>query len=46
MASPRHLPIVLVGKKFYYVDVRLRQVRNIDDPHDIISFSVLGEGEW
>ena len=36
MASPRRLPIITIGKKHYYVDLRLRQLRNVKNPHEFI----------
>jgi len=32
----RQLPAVKIGAKRYYVDERLMQLRNIDNPHDVI----------
>lgn len=32
------LPIIKIGKKQYYVDGRLEQVRNINDPMDWLTF--------
>jgi hypothetical protein len=28
------LPIVRIGKKSYFLDVRLRELRNVKNPHD------------
>lgn len=36
--GPRVLPIVMIGEKAYFVDVRLRQLRAVRDPHDYIDF--------
>ena len=37
--GPRRLPIVtLPNGKRYFRDVRLRQWRNVDNPHDFIDF--------
>ncbi len=33
-ASPRQLPIVEYEGKRWFLDERLRQLRNIDNPHD------------
>jgi hypothetical protein len=38
MDSPRRLPIVLIGKKPFYRDDRLRQFRSVDNPHVFIDF--------
>lgn len=32
------LPSVTVGRKTYYIDVRLQELRNVDVPHDRIRF--------
>ena len=32
----RQLPAVRIGNKWFFVDERLMQLRNIDDPHEII----------
>ncbi len=37
-ASPRQLPIVEYKGVKYYVDYRLEQVRNVNNPHDFHSF--------
>jgi len=31
---PRELPKIKMDEKTYYVDSRLMQLRNVDDPHD------------
>ncbi len=36
--GPRVLPIVMIGEKAYFVDVRLRQLRAVCDPCDCIDF--------
>lgn len=41
MERPQQLPIMRIGRKRYYVDERLRQLRNVEDPHDFISFCEL-----
>ena len=28
------LPRVLIGETWYFIDQRLKQFRNVDDPHD------------
>ena len=30
----RRLPVIRIGKKWYFVDARLRQIRNVKDPKD------------
>ena len=30
----RQLPIVQIGKKSYFVDLRLNEIRNVKNPHD------------
>ncbi len=35
---PRVLPIVEVDGKRYFKDVRLGQLRNVENPHDFIGF--------
>jgi len=32
----RRLPTVKINGKTYYVDTRLRQYRNVENPHDFI----------
>ena len=39
--TPRQLPTIMIGKKTYYVDERLMQVRNVKNPHDYIDFHKL-----
>jgi hypothetical protein len=36
--SPRFLPRVTVGGKTYYVDARLKELRNVENPHDHVPF--------
>lgn len=36
--GPRMLPIVMIGDKAYFVDVRLRQLRAVRNPSDYIDF--------
>jgi len=36
------LPIIERGKKRYYFDARLGQLRNVDNPHDFINLSPEG----
>lgn len=39
VGMPRRLPVVTLGNgKSYYVDNRLRQLRNIFNPHDYIDY--------
>lgn len=35
---PRVLPIVKIGGTYYFVDERLRQIRNVKDPHDFVNW--------
>lgn len=35
---PRVLPIEKIGRKWYFVDERLRQYRNVMDPDDFIDW--------
>ena len=30
----RQLPIIQIGKKLYFVDLRLNEIRNVKNPHD------------
>lgn len=34
--QPRRLPIVVINGRRYFVDVRLREYRAVDNPHDRI----------
>jgi len=36
----RELPTMVVNRKTYYMDSRLRNLRNVVDPHDRIVFGV------
>ena len=38
MKTPRELPQIQIAGKTYYADERLRQLRNIENPHDYIDF--------
>jgi len=38
MAEPRQLPIVKICRIDYYRDDRLKQYRQVDNPHNFISF--------
>ncbi|MDQ5987107.1 MAG: hypothetical protein CSYNP_02844 [Syntrophus sp. SKADARSKE-3] len=33
------LPTVKIGAKVYFVDARLRQLRNVDNPHDFVEMT-------
>jgi len=33
------LPIVFVNGKRYYFDMKLKQIRNVDNPHDFIDLT-------
>ena len=35
---PRRLPIVAINGKRYFLDMRLRQYRNVENPHEWIDF--------
>jgi hypothetical protein len=35
---PRALPRIMVGNTIYFVDARLRQLRNVQDPTDFIDY--------
>lgn len=37
-AIPRALPVVWVHGVRYFVDVRLRQLRRVDDPRRVVHF--------
>ena len=41
MAPPRKLPILAFGKRKYYFDLKLWQLRKVDDPNDFIDLSDL-----
>ena len=36
--SPRALPVTHMNGKAYFIDRRLRQYRNVENPHDFINF--------
>ena len=36
--SPRQLPVIRLGRKLYYRDDRLREYRNVNNPHDRLPF--------
>lgn len=36
--GPAVLPTVTIGEQEYYVDERLRQLRNVENPHDFIDY--------
>ncbi len=38
MKTPRELPKIQIAGKTYYADERLRQLRNVENPHDYIDF--------
>jgi hypothetical protein len=38
LSEPVALPRVTVGKKTYFIDIRLQELRNVDVPHDRIVF--------
>lgn len=38
ISMPRRLPIVLIRGKRYFLDMRLRQYRNVENPHEWIDF--------
>jgi len=35
---PRRLPIVTIHGKRYFLDLRLCQYRNVENPHEVINF--------
>jgi len=35
---PRVLPIVKIGRMYYFVDERLRQLRHVKNPHDYVNW--------
>ena len=37
----RELPKVKIGKVLYYRDVRLKQFRNVKNPHDYFNFEYM-----
>ncbi|MDP8216013.1 MAG: hypothetical protein P9L98_01660 [Candidatus Kaelpia imicola] len=36
----RELPKIQIGKKNYFIDKRLNQIRNVNNPHDFESVSL------
>ena len=36
--EPRRLPIVRIGATYYFLDLRLRQLRDVTNPHNYIDF--------
>lgn len=36
--TPRVLPIVKIGRTWYFEDERLHELRNVEDPHDAVRF--------
>lgn len=42
----RRLPIVKIGRKFYFVDERLKELRNIKNPFDKESIELAYAYEW
>lgn len=36
--QPRVLPIVKIGRKWYFADERLRQLRSVTNPHDTMDW--------
>lgn len=38
----RQLPIIELNGKHYFRDDRLRQIRNVENPHDFMDFSEAG----
>lgn len=36
MNKPKQLPTTKINGKLYYIDARLQQLRNVNDPHDTI----------
>lgn len=41
-SPPGRLPVVRVNGVAYFIDMRLRQLRQVDDPHNVIELD--GEG--
>lgn len=42
----RQLPIVKLDGRWYFVDLRLRQLRDTSDPHSYIDFDDKWELRW
>lgn len=38
MGKPKKLPTVTLGGKTYFIDRRLKQLRNVENPHDYVDF--------
>lgn len=38
MDTPRRLPIIKYQGKRYFVDARLKEMRNVNNPHDYINY--------
>jgi hypothetical protein len=36
--QPRVLPIVKIGRTWYFADERLRQLRNVENPHETMDW--------
>jgi len=41
----RQLPIIDYKGKKYFRDDRLRQIRNVDNPHDYVDFEEMSGGD-
>jgi hypothetical protein len=41
----RQLPTIEYKGKKYFRDDRLRQIRNVENPHDYVDFEDLNEGQ-
>ena len=44
--GPRMLPVVCVNGVAYFVDARVRQLREVGNPHRYIDFEVEGSPRW
>jgi hypothetical protein len=42
-SGPRVLPIAKIGEAYYFVDERVRQLRNVVRPDDFVDFETDGE---
>ena len=40
--NPRRLPTTIINGKEYFIDERLKQFRDVENPHDFIDFD--GDG--
>ena len=38
MNKPKQLPIIIVGKKKYFLDEKLMELRNVNNPHDRLDY--------